>query len=224
MRRYYPLGMAENETVWTIVVAAGSGLRFGRAKQFEVIGGRRIVDWAVEQAHKHSVGVVVVLPPGQANGPGEVEGGSTRSESVRKGLAAVPNDATIVCVHDAARPFASHAVFQRVISAVVDGADAAVPGIPVVDTIKQINETNVVVATPRRETLRAVQTPQAFRASSLRRAHEHDGEGTDDAALIELIGGEVVVVEGEVVNRKITSPEDLEWAVAHADRLLAGEI
>jgi len=99
-----------------------------------------------------------------------------------------------------------------------------VPGIPVVDTIKQINETNVVVSTPRRETLRAVQTPQAFRASSLRRAHEHDAEGTDDAALIELIGGEVVVVEGEVVNRKITTPEDLEWAVAHADRLLSGEI
>lgn len=216
--------MAENETVWTIVVAAGSGLRFGRAKQFEVIGGRRIVDWAVEQAHKHSVGVVVVLPPGQTYGPGEVEGGSTRSESVRRGLAAVPKDATIVCVHDAARPFASHPIFQRVISAVVDGADAAVPGIPVVDTIKQVNETDVVVSTPRRETLRAVQTPQAFRASSLRRAHEHHDEGTDDAALIERIGGEVVVVEGEVVNRKITTPEDLEWAVAHADRLLAGEI
>jgi 2-C-methyl-D-erythritol 4-phosphate cytidylyltransferase len=115
-------------------------------------------------------------------------------------------------------------IFQRVISAVVDGADAAVPGVAVVDTIKQVNESEVVVATPRRETLRAVQTPQAFRASSLRRAHEQGGEGTDDAALIERIGGEVVVIEGEVVHRKITSPEDLEWAVAHANRLLAGEI
>ena len=74
--------MAENEIVWTIVVAAGSGLRFGRAKQFEVIGGRRIVDWAVAEAHNHSIGVIVVLPVGEANGPGEVEGGSTRSESV----------------------------------------------------------------------------------------------------------------------------------------------
>ena len=202
--------MAQNETVWTIVVAAGSGLRFGAAKQFEVIGGRRIVDWAVEEAGRHSVGVVVVLPAGQATGPGQVEGGSTRSESVRRGLAAVPTDATIVCVHDAARPFASPVIFQRVISAVVDGADAAVPGVAVVDTIKQVNE--------------SVQTPQAFRASSLRRAHEQGGEGTDDAALIERIGGEVVVIEGEVVNRKITSPEDLEWAVAHANRLLAGEI
>ena len=125
--------MAQNETVWTIVVAAGSGLRFGAAKQFEVIGGRRIVDWAVEEAGRHSVGVVVVLPVGQATGPGQVEGGATRSESVRRGLAAVPTDATIVCVHDAARPFASPVIFQRVISAVVDGADAAVPGVAVVD-------------------------------------------------------------------------------------------
>lgn len=216
--------MNRNEIVWTIVVAAGSGLRFGSAKQFEVIGGKKIVDWAVEEASKHSVGVVVVLPPGQAHGVGEVEGGTTRSESVRRGLAAVPSDATIICVHDAARPFASPAVFQRVISAVIDGADAAVPGVPVVDTIKQVNESNVVVATPRRETLRAVQTPQAFRADSLRRAHEGGGESTDDAALIEKMNGEVVIVEGEVVNRKITTREDLEWAVAHAHHLLEGEV
>ena len=98
------------------------------------------------------------------------------------------------------------------------------PGIPVIDTIKQVNESDVVVSTPRRETLRAVQTPQAFRASSLRRAHASGAEGTDDATLIEKIGGEVVVVEGEVVNRKITTREDLEWAVAHADRLLHGEV
>ena len=216
--------MTENETVWTIVVAAGSGLRFGSAKQFEIIGGAQIVDWATKEAKKHSVGVITVLPKGQANGPGEVEGGATRSESVRKGLAAVPDDATIVCVHDAARPFASPDIFRRVISAVVDGADAAVPGIPVVDTIKQVNESNVVVGTPHRETLRAIQTPQAFRASSLRKAHAQGGEGTDDAFLIEKIGGEVVVVDGEGVNRKITTPEDLEWAVAHADRLLKGEV
>ena len=216
--------MNRNEIVWTIVVAAGSGLRFGSAKQFETIGGKKIVDWAVEEASKHSAGVVVVLPSGQAVGEGQVEGGSTRSESVRRGLAAVPDTATIICVHDAARPFASPTVFQRVISAVVDGADAAVPGVAVVDTIKQVNESNVVVATPRRETLRAVQTPQAFRAESLRRAHVSGGEGTDDATLIEKMNGEVVVVEGEIVNRKITTREDLEWAVAHAHHLLEGEV
>ncbi len=216
--------MAENETVWTIVVAAGSGLRFGSAKQFETIGGKQIVDWAVDEASKHSMGVITVLPAGKATGPNQVEGGATRSESVRRGLAAIPAEATIICVHDAARPFASPAVFRRAISAVVDGADAAVPGIAVADTIKQVNESNVVVDTPHRETLRAVQTPQAFRASSLRRAHENGGEGTDDAFLIEKIGGEVVVVDGEIVNRKITTPEDLEWAVAHAHRQLDGEV
>ena len=221
--------MAENERVWTIVVAAGSGLRFGSAKQFARIAGRRIVDWAVDEAERHSMGVVVVLPAGQAHEehrPGTVfvDGGPTRSESVRKGLAAVPAEATIICVHDAARPFASAHVFQRVIGAVVDGADAAVPGIAVVDTIKQVNESNVVVSTPRRETLRAVQTPQAFRAESLRRAHTGNGEGTDDASLIEKIGGEVVVVDGEVVNRKVTTPEDLEWAEAHAKHLVQGEV
>jgi 2-C-methyl-D-erythritol 4-phosphate cytidylyltransferase len=216
--------MAENETVWTIVVAAGSGLRFGSAKQFELLGGKKIVDWAVKEALKHSVGVITVLPEGQAREKNQVEGGKTRSESVRKGLAAVPVDATIVLVHDAARPFASPAVYHRVISAIVDGASGAVPGIPVVDTIKQVNASNVVTSTLQRETLRAIQTPQAFRAEALRKAHANGGEGTDDATLIEKIAGEVVVVEGEVVNRKITTREDLEWAVAHANHLLRGEV
>ena len=215
--------MPEKENVWTIVVAAGSGLRFGSAKQFERLGGKRVVDWAVEEAGRHSMGVITVVPKGQATGPNQVEGGATRSESVRRGLAAVPVEATIVLVHDAARPFASDAVFQRVIGAVVDGADAAVPGIPVTDTIKQVNESDVVVSTPRRETLRAVQTPQAFRAASLRRAHASGGEGTDDASLVEHAGGEVRVVEGEHVNRKITETDDLEWAQAHVDAMDKGE-
>ncbi|MEY4032350.1 MAG: 2-C-methyl-D-erythritol 4-phosphate cytidylyltransferase [Actinomycetota bacterium] len=215
--------MPEKENVWTIVVAAGSGLRFGSAKQFERLGGKRVVDWAVEEAERHSMGVITVVPKGQATGPHQVEGGATRSESVRRGLAAVPAEATIVLVHDAARPFASDAVFQRVIGAVVDGADAAVPGIPVTDTIKQVNESDIVVSTPRRETLRAVQTPQAFRASSLRKAHAAGGEGTDDASLVEHVGGEVRVVEGEHVNRKITELDDLEWAQAHIAAMDKGE-
>lgn len=222
--------MSQTERVWSIVVAAGSGLRFGGSKQFARAGGRRIVDWAVEEAKRHSLGVVVVLPAdriGEENfgdGTLQVAGGTTRSDSVRRGLAAVPDDATIVCVHDAARPFASETVWHRVVGAIVDGADGAVPGVPVVDTIKEVNTSNVVVGTPRRETLRAVQTPQAFRATALRRAHAAAGEGTDDATLVEKAGGEVVVVDGEVANRKITTPEDLEWAVAHAARLLTGEV
>ena len=215
--------MPEKEKVWTIVVAAGSGLRFGSAKQFARLGDRQVVDWAVDEAERHSMGVVVVVPKGSATGANQVEGGVTRSESVRRGLAAVPEEATIILVHDAARPFASPAIFRRVIGAVVDGADAAVPGIAVTDTIKQVNESDVVVSTPRRETLRAVQTPQAFRAEALRRAHAQGGEGTDDAILVEHMGGEVRVVEGEHVNRKITEVDDLEWAQAHAAAIAKSE-
>jgi 2-C-methyl-D-erythritol 4-phosphate cytidylyltransferase len=143
---------------------------------------------------------------------------------VRCGLAVVPTDATIICVHDAARPFASGVLYQRVIGAIVDGHDGAVPGVPITDTIKQVNTSDVVVDTPQRATLRAVQTPQAFRASTLRRAHANKGEGTDDAALVEHIGGTVVVVQGEEMNRKITTRDDLDWARAHAHDLLFGEV
>ena len=213
-----------NEIVWTIIVAAGSGLRFGSAKQFETLGDRRVVDWSVDEARQHSAGVVVVVPDGQVEHPFEVVGGQTRSESVRRGLAVVPTEATIVCVHDAARPFASAVVYQKVIGAVVDGHDGAVPGVPVTDTIKQVNSSEVVVATPQRATLRAIQTPQAFRASTLRRAHDKGGEGTDDAALVEAIGGTVIVVPGDELNRKITTRDDLDWARAHAHDLLYGEV
>jgi 2-C-methyl-D-erythritol 4-phosphate cytidylyltransferase len=130
---------------------------------------------------------------------------------VRAGLAAVPADATIVCVHDAARPLASVELYRRAIAAVHDGADAAIPGIPVTDTIKVVAD-GVVVSTPDRSALVAVQTPQAFRAGVLRAAHEAGGDATDDAALVEGLGGVVAVVAGETTNRKITVPEDLTWA------------
>ena len=202
------------EVIWTVVVAAGSGTRFGGPKQFEMMGDRRVMDWAVAIAREASDGVVVVLPPDVAEKEGGVAGGATRSESVRKGLAAVPKNATIICVHDAARPFANEDDFARVIEAIVDGADGAVPAIPVADTIKVVDDTGQVVRTPARGSLRAVQTPQAFRAEMLRRAHASNGEGTDDAALVETEGGKVVVVDGDVLNRKITTRDDLEWARA----------
>lgn len=204
------------ERVWTIVVAGGSGQRFGRPKQFEELGGRRVLDWAVATASDSSDGVVLVLPAADVDtsNPLQVAGGATRSESVRNGLAAVPQDATIVCVHDAARPFASATLFAAGIAAVRAGADAAVPGIAVTDTIKVVDVNGTVVSTPDRSTLVAVQTPQVFRASALRAAHAQGAEGTDDAALIERIGGRVVVVAGEARNRKITAPDDLVWARA----------
>lgn len=198
--------------MWAVVVAGGSGQRFGGPKQFERLGTRRVVDFAVDAARAACHGVVVVLPAAEAAREGGVAGGATRSESVRNGLAAVPADATIVCVHDAARPFASRAVFDAVIAAVRAGADGAVPGVAVTDTIKQVDEHDVVVGTPRRDRLVAVQTPQAFRAAALRAAHAAGGDATDDAALVEREGGTVVVVPGDPANRKITDPADLAWA------------
>jgi len=204
------------ETVWTVVVAGGSGQRFGGPKQYEMLGAQRVLDWSVSVARAAGQGVVVVLPAADAAREGAVAGGSSRSESVRNGLAAVPPEATIVCVHDGARPFASAELYQRVVAAVADGADGAIPGLAVTDTVKQVAADGRVVATPERAGLRAVQTPQAFRASVLRAAHATAGTAgaaaTDDAALVEAAGGTVVVVAGEAENRKITDPADLEWA------------
>lgn len=195
-----------------MVVGGGTGERFGRPKQYELLGGERVIDRSRRVAELVSDGVVVVVPADDAVREGGVAGGATRSESVRAGLANVPADAEVVCVHDAARPLASAALYRRVIDAVLHGADGAVPGLAVADTVKVVDESGCVVATPDRSTLRAVQTPQAFRAARLRAAHADRSEGTDDAALVERAGGRVVVVDGDADNRKITLPADLEWA------------
>lgn len=204
--------------VWTIVVAAGSGSRFGRAKQYERLGDRRVLDWALHAAQSVSEGVVLVVPPDSAGRrePGVdavVPGGATRSASVRAGLAAVPGDADIVLVHDGARPLAPVALFEAVISAVRAGADCAVPGVPVASTVKRVAG-RTVVETVDRADLVEVQTPQAFAAAALRRAHADEPDATDDAGLIEAGGGSVVVVPGDPVNLKLTVPDDLTVARA----------
>jgi 2-C-methyl-D-erythritol 4-phosphate cytidylyltransferase len=193
------------------VVGGGSGRRFGTPKQYEALGDARVIDRSIAVAREVSDGVVVVVPPEDAVREGAVAGGATRSESVRAGLAAVPSDATIICVHDAARPLASADLYRRTIAAVSNGADAAIPAIAVADTIKVVAD-GVVVSTPDRASLVAVQTPQAFRAPALRTAHARGGDATDDAALVEALGGLVVVVDGDARNRKITVPDDLAWA------------
>ncbi|MBA3604877.1 MAG: 2-C-methyl-D-erythritol 2,4-cyclodiphosphate synthase, partial [Acidimicrobiia bacterium] len=201
-----------DEVVWTVVVGGGGGLRFGSPKQFAELGSARVIDAAVAVARRCSDGVVVVVPPADAARECAVAGGATRTESVRNGLAAVPAEATIVCVHDAARPLASPELFAAVVGAVRDGADGAVPAVAVTDTIKVIDARRRVVDTPSRASVVAVQTPQAFRADVLRRAHAAGAEGTDDAALVEGLGATVVVVPGEAANDKITEPADLERA------------
>ena len=193
------------------MVGGGSGQRYGRAKQYEQLGGERVIDRSRRIAEAVSDGVVVVVPAEDAERESGVAGGETRSASVRAGLGVVPDDADVICVHDAARPLASRELYLRVIDAVLGGADAAIPGVPVTDTIKVVDPQGRVTATLDRATLVAVQTPQAFRASVLRKAHARADEATDDAALVEAFGGTVVVVPGDDANRKITRPDDLEW-------------
>ena len=209
--------------VWAVVVAAGAGVRFGTQKQYEQLGDRRVLDWALERARAVAEGVVLVVPPERAGAsePGVdavVAGAETRSGSVRAGLAAVPHEAAVIVVHDAARPLASVELFKRVIEAVRNGADAAVPGMPLADTVKVVVD-GTVVETLDRARLVAVQTPQAFAAPTLRRAHEGENEGTDDASLVETLGGRVVVVPGEDANSKITTQHDLVVARSLIDTL-----
>jgi 2-C-methyl-D-erythritol 4-phosphate cytidylyltransferase len=204
--------------VWAVVVAAGSGTRFGSRKQYEMLGDRRVLDWALDAARSVASGVVAVVPEEAATRaePGAdavVAGGATRSASVRAGLAAVPAEVDVVVVHDAARPLAPVSLFEAVVAAVVGGADGAVPGVPVTDTIKRV-EAGAVVATLDRSALVTVQTPQAFAAGVLRAAHAMGNDGTDDAALVESAGGRVVVVHGDAVNTKLTTPHDLVLARA----------
>lgn len=200
------------------MVAGGSGTRFGGYKQFAPLGGREVLDWSLDAARRVCAGVVLVVP---AEVLGECRhratcvapGGPTRTASVRAGLEAVPQDATVIVVHDAARPLAGAPVWDAVIEAVRQGADAAVPCIPVPDTIKQRQDDGGLV-TLERARLVASQTPQAFSAASLRAAHAAGNEATDDAALVEAIGGRVAEVPGETSNLKLTGPLDLAMAEA----------
>ena len=203
--------------VWAVVVAAGWGERFGGPKQFAELGGARLVDHAVDTASATCDAVVLVVPDATdwqgAEVAALVTGGVTRAESVRAGLAAVPLSAEIIVVHDAARPLATTDLFAAVIAAVRDGADGAVPGLAVADTLKRVDDVRVT-ATVDRVGLVAVQTPQAFEAGILRAAHASEGEATDDAALVEALGGTVVVVPGDPRNLKVTGPADLMLAAA----------
>ncbi|MFI5047649.1 MAG: 2-C-methyl-D-erythritol 4-phosphate cytidylyltransferase [Acidimicrobiia bacterium] len=214
-------------SVWAIVVAAGRGVRFGvpdgtsdaeSRKQFVELAGMSVVEWAVRTSIECCDGVVLVLPADALEGgpraavdvavDAVVAGGATRADSVRAGLAAVPAEAEVVVVHDAARPLASPALFAAVVEAVRAGADAAVPALPVTDTVKRVVG-NRVEATVARDDLVVVQTPQAFRAAALRAAHAGASDASDDAALVERAGGAVVVVPGDADNLKITTPVDL---------------
>lgn len=204
--------------VWTIVVAGGAGSRFGRPKQFEPLAGRPVIEWSVAAARRATDGVVLVVPASdvaRARSLGAdvvVAGAETRSGSVREGLACVPSGAAVVVVHDAARPLASPALFAAVVAPLSrSDVDGVICGLAVSDTLKRVGaDGSTVTGTVDRSAIVAVQTPQAFRASVLRRAHAAGGDATDDAALVEAVGGTVRVVPGDPRNVKLTVPSDLE--------------
>ncbi len=207
-------------TVAAIVVAGGQGVRFGGSKQFAPLRDDSVSAMSVRHARSVAPLVVLVVPEDYA-GDGEgadvvVTGGATRAASVRAGLAQCPH-ADIIVVHDAARPLASPALFAAVVAAVRDGADAAVPGLAITDTVKRVtrrDSATVVESTVPRDDLVTVQTPQAFRHNVLAKAHARASDATDDAALVEALGARVVVIAGELDNIKITQPGDLERAAA----------
>lgn len=220
--------------VAAVIVAAGRGARMGayRAKALLPVAGEPMLARAVGAlASRPRVGpvVVVVAHPEEARaalGPAAarvtlVRGGAERQESVRRGLRALP-EADIVLVHDAARPLVPAALVDAVIDAALEHG-AAVPAIPPTDTVKRIGDDGAVAETLPRDRLRLAQTPQGFRSDLLLAAHaraEKDGFlGTDDASLVERIGGRVVLIEGSARNIKITTAIDL----MHAEALLAAE-
>ena len=203
-------------SIAAVVVAAGQGSRFGGPKQFAPFDGETVAARSVRVSRSVADHVILVVPE-HYDGDGEgadivVTGGATRSASVRCGLVHC-GDAEIVVVHDAARPLASAALFLAVVDAIHRGADAAIPGLPVTDTVKRVfveDEVTLVASSVVREELVTVLTPQAFRRDALEQAHATGDEASDDASLVEARGGRVVVVEGELRNVKITRASDLE--------------
>jgi 2-C-methyl-D-erythritol 4-phosphate cytidylyltransferase len=207
-------------------VAAGRGERLGsdQPKAFAKLGDEPLLAEALRRLDECAWvdSVVLVAPPGweepaillaEELGCGKVNacvaGGETRTDSVRAGLAEVPDDALVVLVHDAARPLVTDDVVGRVLAPLSEGWDGAVPGLPVSDTLKRVGDAGARVETVPRDSLRAVQTPQAFLAAVLRRAYAGAAAATDCAALVEAAGGRVKVVEGDPRLLKVTTADEL---------------
>ena len=214
--------------VAVILVAAGSGVRLGAEmpKAFARLCGEPLLAHALRGVLGcREVGHVVIVAPGshlqqardvagQDPRVDVVAGGADRSASVAAGLAALRHDDGIVLVHDAARALAPADLFARVIHAVRAGHPAVVPGLAVTDTVKVVDAQGRVLATPERRSLRGIQTPQGFLREVLEHAHASGASATDDAGLVERIGGHVRVVDGDPRALKVTSALDLAVATA----------
>jgi 2-C-methyl-D-erythritol 4-phosphate cytidylyltransferase len=215
-------------TVCAIIVAAGRGERFGSAKQFAELGGKRVLDWTLEAFDGHpEVGAIVLVLRDEKEAPGfrdryrkiaeVVRGGAKRQDSVWRGFERLGAGAVeVVLVHDGVRPLVSPDLISRVIRE-ARRHGAAVPVLPVEDTIKETADGRVVRTLDRSNLVR-VQTPQGFAYAvlekALRRARREGYGATDEAGLVERAGGEVRVVEGDPKNIKVTTPADLKQAEA----------
>jgi 2-C-methyl-D-erythritol 4-phosphate cytidylyltransferase len=211
------------------LAAAGSGERLGidRPKAFARLGGRPLLATSLERldASDWIEGIVIAAPPeweepatlvaeevGASKVASAVTGGATRAESVRTAVTEVPDEATVIVVHDAARPFLSDAVLARVLVPLGEGWEGALPAVPLADTVKRVRGEEVLETVDRDE-LVAAQTPQAFRADVLRTALGGDVAGaTDCASLVEAANGRVKIVEGDPLLFKVTSATDLTLA------------
>ena len=222
--------------VWAVLVAAGRGERFGgdRPNAFANLAGRPLLAESLERLEACAwIEALVVVAPAEWEEPSillaeelgvgkvhaVVTGGATRADSVRAGVAEVPEEAAVLVVHDAARPLLHDDVVERVVTAVGEAWDGAVPALPLADTVK-LAEGEAVAATVDRNGLVAVQTPQAFLAGSLRRALEGGEIATDCAALVEGAGGRVRLVEGDRRLVKVTTQADLDFV----ETLLGAEL
>jgi 2-C-methyl-D-erythritol 4-phosphate cytidylyltransferase len=206
-----------------IVPAAGRGERLGSdgPKAFVVCAGRPLVEWSLDVLEAVCDRVVLAVPSDWDTGPDRVHGGAVRSASVRAALAAAP-EASVAVVHDAARPLLTRELAESCIAAVRDAHwDGAIAAAPMTDTVKEAAEDGRVVRTLDRGVLWRIQTPQVFRADVLRRALDVPDQvlaaATDDASLVEAVGGSVRVVEAPPENLKVTTALDL----ALAEQLLA---
>lgn len=202
-----------------VVAAGGSGERLGAdgPKAFVVCAGRPLIEWSLDVLRESCDRVVAAVPFGHADPPDFVQGGESRSASVRRALEAAP-EASVYVVHDAARPLLTRALVERCVAALEPGVDGAIAAVPMSDTVKEAGSDGRVLRTIDRSSLWAVQTPQVFRAHVLREALDRDAAAlaaaTDDAALVEQAGGTVVVVEAPRENIKVTHAPDLRIAEA----------
>ncbi len=197
----------DTASIWGIVVAGGAGSRFGGPKHSMELEGRPLWAWGRDMLVDAGLSHVVVVGPV----PGGIPGGNRRRDSVAAGLDEVPEDVDYVIVHDAARPLASTGMVKAIIDTLLTrDVDGVAPAVPVRDTLKEVDDKDIVSGTLPRDHLVAVQTPQGFVTNKLRAAHSAlEGSYTDDAGMIEDNGGRVIVVPGDPRNMKVTFPEEL---------------